>query len=71
MNKKMKRLLGRNEFYVAAIIVVLALIIQLISGQFIAINNLVDLARAIIVNAIYALCGLLAFVFTHLFLLVL
>lgn len=64
MNKKMKRLLGRNEFYVAAIIVVLALIIQIISGQFIAVNNLVDLARAIIVNAIYALCGLLAFVST-------
>lgn len=64
MNKKVKRLLGKNEFYVGAIIVILAIAIQAASGLFFAINNVVDLLRAIIVNAIYALCGLLAFVST-------
>lgn len=64
MNKKVKRLLGKNEFYVALIILILAIGIQTASGMFFAVNNMVDLLRAIIVNAIYALCGLLAFVST-------
>lgn len=64
MNKKIKRLLGKNEFYVAVIIIVLAVFIQASSGLFFEVNNIVDLLRAIIVNAIYALCGLLAFVST-------
>ena len=64
MNKKIKRILGKNEFYVAVIIVILAVAIQSISGLFFAINNFVDLIRAIIVNAIYALCALFAFVST-------
>ena len=64
MNKKMKRLLGKNEFYVALIIIILSLGIQAYSGMFFAVNNLVDLLRAIVVNAIYALCALLAFVST-------
>lgn len=64
MNKKVKRLLGKNEFYVGAIIVILAIAIQAASGLFFAVNNVVDLLRAIIVNAIYALCALFAFVST-------
>lgn len=64
MDKKYKRILGKNEFYVAVIIVILAVFIQAKSGMFFAVNNLVDLLRAIIVNAIYALCGILAFVST-------
>lgn len=64
MNKKVKRLLSKNEFYVGLIIVILAVLIQSVSGLFFAINNVVDLLRAIAVNAIYALCGLLAFVST-------
>ncbi len=64
MNKKLKRLLGKNELYVALIIVIIAVFIQAASGLFFAVNNMVDLIRAIIVNAIYALCGLLAFVST-------
>lgn len=64
MNKKVKRLLSKNEFYVGLIIVILAILIQSVSGLFFAINNVVDLLRAIVVNAIYALCGLLAFVST-------
>ncbi len=64
MNKKMKRLLGKNEFYVALIIIILATAIQAASGLFFAVNNVVDLLRSIVVNAIYALCALLAFVST-------
>ena len=64
MNKTLKQLLSKNEFYVAIIIVILAVFIQATSGLFFAVNNFVDLLRAIIVNAIYALCGLLAFVST-------
>ena len=64
VNTKLKRLLGKNEFYVALIIVLLAGVIQAASGLFFAVNNLVDLFRAITVNAIYALCALFAFVST-------
>lgn len=64
VNTKLKRLLGKNEFYVALIIVLLAGVIQAVSGLFFAVNNLVDLFRAITVNAIYALCALFAFVST-------
>ena len=64
MSKKIKRLLGKNEFYVAIIILVLAVIIHMQSGLFFLPNNLVDLLRSIIVNSIYALCAMLAFVST-------
>ncbi len=60
----MKKLLGKNEFYVALIIVILAAFIQAKSGLFFAVNNIVDLFRAITVNAIYALCAMFAFVST-------
>jgi len=46
---KLKNALRRNEFYVAVTLVVLSLMIQLISGQFFTGNNLVDLARAMII----------------------
>lgn len=61
---KIKRLLAMNEFYVALIIVILAAFIQASSGMFFAVNNIVDLLRAIVVNAIYALCAMFAFVST-------
>lgn len=64
MSKKIKRLLGKNELYVALIILVLAIVIHMQSGLFFLPNNLVDLLRSIIVNSIYALCALLAFVST-------
>ena len=64
MSKKIKRLLGKNELYVAIIILVLAITIHMQSGLFFLPNNLVDLLRSIIVNSIYALCALLAFVST-------
>lgn len=64
MGKKIKRLLGKNELYVTIIILVLAVIIHMQSGLFFLPNNLVDLLRSIIVNSIYALCAMLAFVST-------
>ena len=51
---KVKRLLKRNEFYVALIIVVLSLLIHAKSGQFFTANNLVDLARSLIVPGMMA-----------------
>lgn len=64
MEKKLKKLLGRNEFYVSLIILIVAVIIHARSGLFFLPNNLVDLLRSIIVNAIYALCAMMAFVST-------
>ena len=46
---KTKKLLKRNEFYVAVTIFLLSLVIQLRSGQFFTANNFVDLARAMII----------------------
>lgn len=54
----MSRMLKRNEFYVVLIIIALSIIIQLKSGQFFTANNLVDLARSMIVPGIMA-AGLL------------
>ena len=43
---KGRNLLKKNEFYITVIIIVLACIIQVISGQFFTSNNLVDLLRS-------------------------
>jgi simple sugar transport system permease protein len=48
-------LLKRNEFYVACTILVLGLLIQTKSGQFFTANNMVDLARSIIVPGMLGL----------------
>ena len=49
-----KKILKKNEFYVALIIIVLSLIIQMKSGQFFTANNLVDLVRSLIVPGMMA-----------------
>lgn len=51
---KLKNLTKRNEFYILIIIVVLACVIQAISGQFFTSNNLVDLLRSMIVPGMLA-----------------
>lgn len=51
---KGRNLLKKNEFYITVIIVVLACIIQVISGQFFTSNNLVDLLRSMIVPGMMA-----------------
>jgi len=45
----MKKILRRNEFYIALTILLLGIIIQTTSGQFFTANNFVDLARSLIV----------------------
>ena len=51
---KGRNLLKKNEFYITIIIIVLACIIQVISGQFFTSNNLVDLLRSMIVPGMMA-----------------
>lgn len=60
----LKKMTRQSEFYVFLIIIGLSVIIQLRSGLFFANNNLVDIARSMIVPSIYALCALLSFVST-------
>ncbi len=49
-----RRILGRPEPWVLAAIVALSLLIQATSGQFFTGNNLVDLARALVVPALFS-----------------
>lgn len=51
---KLINLAKKNEFYVLIIIIVLACIIQAISGQFFTSNNIVDLLRSMIVPGMLA-----------------
>ena len=51
---KGRNLLKKNEFYITVSIIVLACIIQVISGQFFTSNNLVDLLRSMIVPGMMA-----------------
>ena len=56
MQKKFKKMLGQTETYVFLIIVLLAVMIQVRSGQFFTGNNIVDLVTALIVPGLFA-CG--------------
>lgn len=49
------RLLRSNEFYVALVILAVALLIQARSGQFFSSNNLVDIANAMVVPGLFAI----------------
>ena len=62
--KSLNRIVKRSEFYVFLIILALSLVIQARSGQFYTNNNIVDIARSMIVPLIYALCAFLAFIST-------
>ncbi len=55
MTKLRNRLLRSNEFYVALVIVAVALVIQARSGQFFTSNNLVDIANAMVVPGLFAI----------------
>lgn len=63
MNNIMNKL-KRSEFYVLVIVLVLSVLIQIKSSLFFTSNNIMDLARSTIVNGIYAVIALLAFVST-------
>ncbi len=49
----LKRLTKRTEFYVAVIIVLFCLLVQIRSGQFFTGNNIVDLLRAMTIPAMF------------------
>lgn len=55
MNKKLKKILGHTEFYIFIIIILLCILIQVRSGQFFTVNNLVDIASALIVPGIFSI----------------
>lgn len=55
MKKMFERVVRANEFYLFLVIVVLAIVIQLRSGQFFAPNNLVDIANAMVVPGMFAI----------------
>jgi len=54
MSKLIQKLTRANEFYVFLVIVALSILIQARSGQFFTVNNLVDLANAMVVPGLFA-----------------
>lgn len=58
----MKRLARRSEPYVAGAILLLSLLIQTRSGQFFTGNNLVDLARSMVVPALFSIGAMMVIV---------
>lgn len=55
MGSKLKRLTRKSEFYTFLIIVVLAIAIEIASGQFFTTNNFVDILSAMIVPGLFAI----------------
>lgn len=56
------KILRANEFWVFLVIIALALVIQMRSGQFFTANNLVDLANAMVVPGLFAVAAHLVLV---------
>ena len=54
MLRALKKLGSRNETYIFMVILLMALVIELRSGQFFTANNLVDLASALVVPGLFA-----------------
>ncbi len=54
MSDFFRKLLRSNEFYLLLVIVALAVLIEVRSGQFFTANNLVDLANAMVVPGLFA-----------------
>lgn len=59
---KPRKLFRRTEFYVGVALVALCAVIELRSGQFLTGNNLVDLARSLIVPAIFCVGEMLVLI---------
>jgi len=55
VQRTLKKLVSRHETYISMVIVLLAFLIQLRSGQFFTPNNLVDLASALVVPGLFAI----------------
>lgn len=52
---KLKKLTKRTEFYIFLTIIFLVVLVELRSGQFLTGNNLVDLARSMVIPAMFAI----------------
>lgn len=55
MNNKLKKLVGKSEFYTLLLVIVLAIAIEIASGQFFTMNNFVDIFSAMIVPGLFAI----------------
>jgi len=55
MGKTLKKLTRKSEFYTFLLIVVLAIAIEIASGQFFTMNNFVDIFSAMIVPGLFAI----------------
>lgn len=55
MNKLTKKVFKRNEPYIFLVVLALALLIEVRSGQFFTGNNLVDIASAMVVPGLFAI----------------
>ncbi len=55
MTKIMRKLIKRTEFYIAIIILLIAVFIQIQSGQFFTNNNILDFLRALIIPGMLGL----------------
>ncbi|HIT70099.1 MAG TPA: ABC transporter permease [Candidatus Aphodomonas merdavium] len=53
--KAIRKLTGRNEFYISLVFLALCLLIEIRSGQFFTPNNIVDLLSALVVPGIFAI----------------
>jgi len=57
-----KDMLGRHEFYIFLLLVLICIAIQVRSGQFFSSNNIVDLLHALIIPALFSLGELLVII---------
>lgn len=62
MAAMVRRLLKANEFYLFLVILVIAVLIQLRSGQFFTLTNLVSLANAMVVPGLFAVAAFMVLV---------
>lgn len=62
MNKSLKKMLHSSEFYVAVLIVLFSVLVEVRSGQFFTGNNIVDLLRAFIVPAMFCVGELMVLI---------
>jgi simple sugar transport system permease protein len=62
MKRFAARALRSNEFYVLLVIIALGIVIQARSGQFFTVNNLVDIANAMVVPGLFAIGAFLVIV---------
>jgi len=57
VQRTLKKLVSQHETYISMVILLMALLIQLRSGQFFTPNNLVDLASALVVPGLFAVAA--------------